>query len=53
MINTINSIQPKSKDEQLTPTAFAGTLFELLAGKESQIELAQDYLKKEIQQKFQ
>ena len=53
MINTINSIQPKSKDEQLTPTAFAGTLFELLAGKESQIELAQDYFKKEIQQKFQ
>ncbi|MEE1142020.1 MAG: hypothetical protein U0L22_00110 [Bacteroidales bacterium] len=53
MINTINSIQPKSKDEQLTPTAFAGTLFELLAGKESQIELAQDFLKKEIQQKFQ
>ena len=53
MINTINSIQPKSKDEQLTPTAFAGILFELLAGKESQIELAQDFLKKEIQQKFQ
>ncbi|MEE1118559.1 MAG: hypothetical protein U0K90_01390 [Bacteroidales bacterium] len=53
MINTINSIQPKSSEEQLTPTAFAGILFELLAGKESQIELAQDYLKKEIQQKFQ
>lgn len=53
MINTINSIQPKSSEEQLTPTAFAGILFELLAGKESQIELAQDFLKKEIQQKFQ
>ncbi len=53
MINTINSIQPKSKEEQLTPTAFAGALFELLAGRESQIELAQDFLKKEIQQKFQ
>lgn len=53
MINTINSIQPKSKEEQMTPTAFAGALFELLAGKESQIELAQDFLKKEIQQRFQ
>ena len=53
MINTINSIQPKSKEESLTPTAFAGALFELLAGKESQIELAQDFLKKEIQQRFQ
>lgn len=53
MINTINSIQPKSSEEQLTPTAFAGILFELLAGKESQIESAQDFLKKEIQQKFQ
>lgn len=52
MINIINSIQAK-EGESLTPTAFAGTLFELLAGKESQIELAQDFLKEEIQKKFQ
>lgn len=52
MINTINSIQAK-EGESLTPTAFAGTLFELLAGKESQIELAQDFLKEEIQKRFQ
>lgn len=52
MINTINSIQAK-EGENLTPTAFAGRLFELLAGKESQIELAQDFLKEEIQKRFQ
>lgn len=52
MINTINSIQAK-EGETMTPTAFAGTLFELLAGKESQIELAQDFLKEEIQKRFQ
>ncbi len=52
MINTINSIQSK-EGETLTPTAFAGKLFELLAGRESQIELAQDFLKSEIQKKFQ
>lgn len=52
MINIINSIQAK-EGETMTPTAFAGTLFELLAGKESQIELAQDFLKEEIQKKFQ
>lgn len=52
MINIINSIQAK-EGESLTPTAFAGTLFELLAGKESQIELAQDFLKEEIQKRFQ
>lgn len=52
MINIINSIQAK-EGESLTPTAFAGQLFELLAGKESQIELAQDFLKEEIQKRFQ
>ncbi len=52
MINIINSIQAK-EGETMTPTAFAGTLFELLAGKESQIELAQDFLKEEIQKRFQ
>lgn len=52
MINIINSIQAK-EGENLTPTAFAGRLFELLAGKESQIELAQDFLKEEIQKRFQ
>lgn len=52
MINTINSIQAK-EGETMTPTAFVGTLFELLAGKESQIELAQDFLKEEIQKRFQ
>ncbi|MBQ2303651.1 MAG: hypothetical protein II256_04455 [Bacteroidales bacterium] len=52
MINTINSIQAK-EGESLTTTAFAGRLFELLAGKESQIELAQDFLKEEIQKRFQ
>lgn len=52
MINTINSVQAK-EGEDMTPTAFAGKLFELLAGRESQIELAQDFLKQEIQKKFQ
>lgn len=51
MINTINSIQTK-EGESMSPTAFAGRLFELLAGRESQIELAQDYLKDEMQKKF-
>lgn len=51
MINTINSIQTK-EGETMSPTAFAGRLFELLAGRESQIELAQDYLKDEMQKKF-
>ncbi len=51
MINTINSIQAK-EGEVLSPTQFAGRLFELLAGRQSQIELAQDYLKAEIQNKF-
>ena len=52
MINTINSVQTK-EGENMTPTAFAGRLFELLAGRESQIELAQDFLKEEIQKRFQ
>ena len=52
MINTINSIQAK-EGESLSPTAFAGRLFEMLAGKESQIELAQYFLKEEIQKRFQ
>lgn len=52
MINTINSVQAK-EGEEMTPTAFAGRLFEMLAGRESQIELAQDFLKQEIQKKFQ
>lgn len=52
MINTINSVQAK-EGEEMTPTAFAGRLFEMLAGRESQIELAQDFLKEEIQKRFQ
>ena len=52
MINTINSVQAK-EGENMTPTAFAGRLFELFAGRESQIELAQDFLKEEIQKRFQ
>ncbi len=51
MINTINSIQP-SETETLSPTQFAGILFERLAKGENQIELAQDFLKEEIQKKF-
>lgn len=51
MINLLNSITPKDEDKT-TPTAFAGMLFETMAGKKNQIELAQDFLKKEIQQRF-
>lgn len=36
MINTINSVQAK-EGENMTPTAFAGRLFELLAGRESRL----------------
>lgn len=51
IINTLNSITPK-QDEPTSPTAFAGKLFELLAGKQTQIDLAQNFLKKEIQENF-
>lgn len=51
IINTLNAIIPK-EDEQLTATQYAGMLFESMATKQSQIDLAQDFLKKEIQERF-
>lgn len=51
IINILNSIVPKD-NEKLTPTQYAGMLFEQMAGKQSQIDLAQDFLKKEIQERF-
>lgn len=51
MISTINSLY--SKEEQaLSPTGFAGKLFEQFAGKKNPLELAQDILKQEIQKRF-
>ncbi len=51
IINILNSITPK-EDEKLTATQYAGMLFENMATKQSQIDLAQDFLKKEIQERF-
>lgn len=48
LINTIHS----SAQEEITPTAFAGRLLEQLAGKKMPSELASEFLKKEIQTKF-
>ena len=51
IINILNSLVPKD-DEQLTPTQYAGMLFEKMASQNNQIELAQEFLKKEIQERF-
>ncbi|MBQ0114153.1 MAG: hypothetical protein KBT03_13570 [Bacteroidales bacterium] len=51
IINNLNAITPK-EGENCTPTAFAGQLFENMSGKQTQIELAQDFLKNEIQERF-
>ena len=51
IINVLNSLVPRS-DEQLTPTQYAGMLFEKMAGGVSQTEQAQEFLKKEIQERF-
>ena len=51
IINILNSLVPKD-DEQLTPTQYAGMLFEKMQTQNNQIELAQEYLKNEIQERF-
>ncbi|MBR1774499.1 MAG: hypothetical protein IJ759_03140 [Bacteroidales bacterium] len=51
IINVLNSLVPRD-DEQLTPTQYAGMLFEKMAEGKSQTEMAQEYLKKEIQERF-
>lgn len=51
MINILNAFLPK-QDENLSPTQYAGKLFEQMAAKQSPIDLAQDYLKQEIQERF-
>ena len=51
IINILNSLTPKDS-ENITPTAYAGLIFEKMTGSQSQIEIAQEFLKKEIQQRF-
>lgn len=51
IINTLNSLNPKDNNET-TPTSFAGQLFEKTAEGQNQTELAQDFLKKELQERF-
>ncbi|MBO6118683.1 MAG: hypothetical protein J6P44_09090 [Bacteroidales bacterium] len=51
IINILNSLVPKD-DEKLTPTQYAGMLFEKMSQGKSQTELAQEFLKKEIQERF-
>ncbi|MGP1515569.1 MAG: hypothetical protein ACTTJH_06385 [Bacteroidales bacterium] len=51
IINTLNSLVSK-QDEMLTATQYAGMLFEKMALQYNQMELAQEFLKKEIQDKF-
>ena len=51
MISTINAVFSK-EEQNITPTGFAGKLFEQFAGKKNPLELAQDILKEEIQRRF-
>lgn len=51
IINTLN-ILTTTIDEKTSPTVFAGEVFEHLSKGANQIELAQDFLKQEIQTKF-
>ncbi|MDO5759522.1 MAG: hypothetical protein Q4Q06_00685 [Bacteroidota bacterium] len=52
LINTLNVLTNKI-DEKTTPTSFAGEMFEHLSKGANQIDLAQEFLKQEIQTKFQ
>jgi hypothetical protein len=52
MISIINSTYSALKDKETSPTAFAGSMFERLAGKKTPIELAMGVLKDEIQKRF-
>ncbi|MBP3254355.1 MAG: hypothetical protein J6M30_07590 [Bacteroidales bacterium] len=52
IINLLNSLVPK-EDEKLSPQQYAGLLFEQTAGQQSQIDMAQEFLKNEIQERFQ
>ncbi|HBN06953.1 MAG: hypothetical protein H6Q16_586 [Bacteroidetes bacterium] len=51
MISTINTVFTK-EEKNITPTGFAGKLFEQFAGKKNPLELAQEVLKEEIQKRF-
>lgn len=51
IINTLN-VLTTTIDENTSPTSFAGEVFEHLSKGANQIELAQDFLKQEIQVKF-
>ena len=51
MISTINTVFTK-EEKTITPTGFAGKLFEQFAGKKNPLELAQEVLKEEIQKRF-
>ena len=51
LINTLNALSPKN-EEKLSPTEFAGKLFELNLQGKNQIQSAQDFLKKEISERF-
>lgn len=51
MINILNSLIDKD-DEKFSAAQYAGMLFEKMATSNNQIDLAQEYLKKEIQERF-
>ena len=51
MISTINTVFTK-EEKTITPTGFAGKLFEQFAGKKNPLELGQEVLKVEIQKRF-
>ncbi|MDR0970763.1 MAG: hypothetical protein LBM25_00045 [Bacteroidales bacterium] len=51
MINTINIVY-NNKGESITPTGFAGALFEHFAGKNNPLEMALEVLKQESKKRF-
>lgn len=51
IINVLNSLTPK-EDETISPINFAGEVFEKLSQGNNQTDSAQDFLKKEIQERF-
>ncbi len=51
MINILNSLIDKD-DEKLTASQYAGLLFEKTTTSNNQIDMAQEFLKKEIQERF-
>ncbi|MBQ4420960.1 MAG: hypothetical protein II878_05385 [Bacteroidales bacterium] len=51
IINVLNALTPK-ESENVLPLNFAGELFERLSQGNNQIDSAQEFLKKEIQERF-